>query len=460
MINRLVLQGQIRNSKFSYDSYLGAQTKYDYMKTSTASLFFLLFTLGLSAQITQLEEALFDLPDVIFKKIDTPSGYEAAYELHIKQAIDHNNPEKGHFYQRAYLSHRGFDRPTVICTEGYIRSSNRLYELTNLLEGNQIDVEHRYFGTSVPAPEDFDYEYLNLEQATADLHHINELFRQIYNGKWLSTGISKGGQTTIFYRYFYPDDVDVSVPYVAPLNLELEEKRIYTFLDTVGTAACRKAIYDVQRTVLENRKDILPKMKWYAKGAGLEFNRLGLEGAFEYAVLEYPFSFWQLGGKCEDIPAKSEGPEAALEHMMDVSGLDFFSDAAINDYASHYYQAGSEMGYYSYETEDFKGLLKALPMTPHPSAIFMPTGEEMTFNGKLVNAVSEWLPVNGDRMLYINGDADTWSATAVRPSDEVDAVWFFMPGKDHGKARIRNMNAEDREKLVNTLERWLDMEIE
>lgn len=412
------------------------------------------------AQEQSLEHALFGLPDVIFKAIDTPDGYEAAYELHIKQPLDHSNPDKGHFYQRAYLSHRGFDRPTVICTEGYTRSRNRIYELTNLIEGNQIDVEHRFFGTSIPDDSIFDYAYLNLEQVTADLHHINTIFKQIYQSKWLSTGISKGGQTTIFYRYFYPEDVDVSVPYVAPLNLALEEERIYSFLDTVGTATCRNALLDVQRTVLENRDEILPKLKWYAKGAGLTFNYLSFEEAFEYAVLEYPFSFWQLGGKCDEIPGKSAGTEAALEHLMATSGLDFFSDASMDSYASHYYQAGSEMGYYSYETEDFEGLLEALPMDPNPSAIFMPGKLPTTFDGKLVNSVYEWLPVNGDRFIYINGDSDTWSATAVRPSEQVDALWFFMEGKDHGQARIRNMNQSERAALVAALEKWLEIDIE
>ena len=32
----------------------------------------------------------------------------------------------------------------------------------------------------------------------------------------LATGISKGGQATMFYRSYFPDDVDISVPYVAP----------------------------------------------------------------------------------------------------------------------------------------------------------------------------------------------------------------------------------------------------
>lgn len=404
------------------------------MKKLFLALCLLLSISSAFGQLSELEMALYSLPDVIFKEIDTPEGYEAAYELRIKQAIDHENPDKGYFYQRAFLSHRGFDRPTVICTEGYQRPKNRLYELTNLVDGNQIDVEHRYFGESTPT--DLDYTYLNLSQVAADLHHINQIFRQIYKGKWLSTGISKGGQTTIFYRYFYPDDVDVSVPYVAPLNLALEEERIYTFLDTVGNESCRNALYEVQKNVLKGRTQALPRLKWYAKGARLNFSRLSLEEAFEYAVLEYPFSFWQLGGNCDDIPGKDAAFEVQLEHLMNTSGIDFFADASMDTYASHYYQAGAEMGYYSYETEDLAKYLKVLPLQPHPSAIFMPDDLPKTFDGKLVKAVHDWLPENGNQFIYINGNSDTWSATAVRPSDAVDAVWFFMPGKDHGKARI------------------------
>ena len=145
---------------------------------------------------------------------------------------------------------------------------------------------------------------------------------------------------------------------------------------------------------------------------------------------------------------------------MSISGLDFFADGAMEAYASHYYQAGSEMGYYSYDTDDFKGLLKALPTDPNPSAIFMPGKADKTFDGKLVQATYDWLETSGNRFIYINGDADTWSATAVRPNDQVEAVWFFMPGKHHGNARIRNLSSDDRATLVTTLEKWLAIEIE
>ena len=418
----------------------------------------LLLSATLTAQDFNIEEQLYNLPDVIFKKINTPLGYEAAYELRIKQQIDHQDPEKGYFYQRAYLSHRGFNRPTTMVTQGYTSNSNRISEVAELIKSNQIDVEHRFFGESVP--DSIEYQYLTLEQATADLHHINEIFRKIYPNKWVSTGISKGGQTSIFYRYFYPEDVDVSIPYVAPLNASLEDERIYTFLDTVGTNECRAKIKALQTRLLKERESVLPLLRWYSYGAQLHFNYLTFEEAFEYAVLEYSFSFWQWGNDCNDIPGKNASLEEVLYHFVTVSGVDFFADQSMEDFASHYYQAGSQMGYYGYNISDFKPLLKALPTDKNPSAVFMPNKMKVPFNNPTPKKAAEWAKKHGNKMIYINGNSDTWSATAIRPNDNVDAIWFFLDGKDHRDARIKNMNNSERVKLVNNLERWLDMEIE
>ena len=100
----------------------------------------LLFFIGLhfsNAQVENLDTLLFELPDVIFTKIESTEGYEASYELKIKQPLDHFDSSKGFFYQRVFLSHKGFDRPTVIITEGYSRKQNIIYELTDFLSANQ-----------------------------------------------------------------------------------------------------------------------------------------------------------------------------------------------------------------------------------------------------------------------------------------------------------------------------------
>ena len=143
--------------------------------------------------------------------------FEKARLVWFKQPIDHNHPEKGYFRQRVWVSHRAINAPVVMVTEGYAAPRNYTTELARLLEANQIIVEHRYFDKSVPA--NMDWKYLTVEQAANDHHRIIQFFQQLYTGKWATTGISKGGQTTIFHRAFFPNDVDVSVPYVAPINL-------------------------------------------------------------------------------------------------------------------------------------------------------------------------------------------------------------------------------------------------
>ena len=417
-----------------------------------------LFFEFLNAQTNRIDSLLFELPDVIFSKIETAKNFEATYELKIKQPIDHSDVSKGYFYQRAFLSHKGFEQPTIMITEGYSRPKNRISELTELINGNQILIEHRYFGESMP--DSLNYNYLNLKQVTEDLHHINTLFKNIYKTKWLSTGVSKGGATTLFYRYFYPNDVDVSVNYVGPINNAFEDKRIYTFLDTVGTKTCRDKIFSFQKYLLKNKKKILPFLEAYSMGANVDYTYLSIEKAFEFAVMEYPFAFWQNGKDCEDIPEKSSSYLDAMKYFISVSDIAFFSDRDMVNYASHYYQSATEFGYYGYETNEFKGLLSELSTDQNPHATFMPNKMQVPFDDRLLNEINKWLPKEGNKIIHIYGTLDTWSASAVPISKDVDAVWFFMNGKHHGNSRIKTMSKSEKEKLISTLERWLSIKID
>ncbi len=417
------------------------------------SLFlFGILTIGYT-QSNQLEALLFELPDVIFKKLPSIDDNQIVYELKIKQAIDHSDHSKGSFYQKVYLTHVDFNRPMIIVTEGYNSNQNRIYELTELVQANQLDVEHRYFGESIPNP--IDYTYLNLEQATADLHHIKELFSKIYKEKWISTGISKGGATSIFYKYFYPNDVAVSVPYVAPINKAYEDQRIYTFLDTIGTKKCRKNIKEFQTAILHNRNNIEPLIKLYSMGARDSFTYLNFAKAFEFTVLEYPFSFWQYGHDCSKIPDKNTPNEELAMYLLSVSDISFFNDASMEAYGSHYYQSATEMGYYGYETDEFKTLIKALPINTNPHATFVPNKMQTEFDGKLLKDINTWLETEADDLIYIYGAIDTWSATAVRPNNKVNSEWFFLEGKHHGNARISSMNSSEKAQFIQALEKRL-----
>ena len=154
------------------------------------------------------------------------------YVFFIKQQLDAKDASKGSFEQRVILCHRGFDRPTVLVTEGYNAKyalrEGYIEELSKLFDTNIITVEYRYFDKSMPSP--CNWDYLTVENSLYDLHHVNQTLHAMYKGKWIATGISKGGQTTMFYRAYFPNDVDVSVPYVAPLNKGVEDGRHEKFL--------------------------------------------------------------------------------------------------------------------------------------------------------------------------------------------------------------------------------------
>jgi len=167
------------------------------------------------------------------------------YQIEFRQPIDHDKPIGETFTQRMYLTHKDFDAPMVMVTEGYAAPRPYSYELSGVLAANQLIVEHRYFGES--APDSLDWTYLTTRQAANDLHRIVEVFKSLYQKKWINTGISKGGQTAIYHRYYHPNDVDISVPYVAPLNFGVEDSRLVKFINNVGSTRYRKKMFNYLR---------------------------------------------------------------------------------------------------------------------------------------------------------------------------------------------------------------------
>lgn len=417
---------------------------------------FLFCSISVFGQASSIDSLLQTLLDVYYEKTIDEDG-NSNYTLKVRQPLDHSDTTQGFFLQKVYLSHKNFESPTVIATAGYNVNRNSTYEITKLLDANQLIVEHRFYGESLP--DSMNYDYLNLYQAIQDLHHIRTLFSDIYPNKWISTGLSKGGTTTLFYKFFFPEDIDASISYVAPVTNAYEDLRIYNFLDTVDSKKCRKKILDFQRLVLKNREQIIPLLSQYSNRLGAKYSYLTIDEAFEYAVMEYSFSFWQWGNDCDDIPYKKASLLDITNHFLSVSNITFFSDKSIEHYSSHYYQAATEMGYYGYQTSKFKKDLKYISTTSNPMALFFPFEMNAPFNKELVSELADWLDKDGNQIIHIYGNKDTWSACAVPISSQVDAEWFMLEGKNHGNARISDMTSSEKERLVLVLEKWLNLKI-
>ena len=172
---------------------------------------------------------------VSIEKREPVSHFDENYELWFEQPIDHNDMSKGTFKQRVFLGFENTDKPVIVEIRGYGIGSERAGELANHYEANQLTIDHRYFNDSRPA--NIDWKTLTLENAAKDQARIIDAIRDVLypNNKFISTGISKGCQTTMTHRKFFPENVDACVCYVGPLNYEREDPRVYKFLKTVGT---------------------------------------------------------------------------------------------------------------------------------------------------------------------------------------------------------------------------------
>lgn len=432
------------------------------MKLNTkyfVTVLFILLTVSSLYSLSPDQEILLSKLNTVegirYNEIKHDSTFTFAYEIYFPQKLDHKNPESKIFFQRLFLYHRNYENPTVINTEGYNAVAGRHSELTKLFNSNEIIVEHRYFDKS--RPDTLDWRYLTMEQAANDHHKITRFFKDLYRSKWISTGVSKGGQTAIAYKYYFPSDVDVSVPYVAPLNLEQEDHRIYKFLDTVGSQEQRNKIKEFQRTVLKLREQILPLLEKYSKDRNLTYV-YDLNLILEYTVFEFSFSFWQWGHRIEDIPGKNDSPEDIFKYFVRVSNPSFFSKNEMDQYAPFMYQAYFEMGFYGYETKDFSDLLVNVKSDIASNNLFAPEYEKITFNKILMKDIANWIRFSGNNILYIYGGSDTWSATAVDIGTATNAIKMVRAGGSH-ITRIKSFSEEEKERIFSTLEDWLGIEI-
>lgn len=408
------------------------------------------------AQDDELLAKLKSLPDVVeVTPIKADSMFKAGYQLRVRQPLDHSKPGGKSFLQSVFVAHVDYSRPVLFETEGYNAGyGGAPRELATILHCNQIVVEHRFFGKS--APDSLEWKYLTTRQAADDHHHIVTLLKTVYKGKWVSSGTSKGGQTTLFYRYYYPNDVDVSVPYVAPVNLAQEDPRIIRFLRTVGTPEQRAKLRQFQIAMLKREKELLPLVDTLAAKRHLTFS-IGTAKAYEYGVLEYPCAFWQYGSSFSSIPASDAPADTMFTHFNNVAMLFFYSDQGIKAFEPFQYQAYTEIGYYGYDITDFRGLLTSVT---NPTNVFLaPPNVDLTFNPETMNNVYSWLRDHGNNIIYIYGENDLWNATAMELSGKTNAVKIVNPGGCHS-TRINKLPPDLREQVLSTLEQWLGVPVD
>lgn len=262
-----------------------------------------------------------------------PAGYRF-FRITFRQQVDHRNPRAGTFEQRLSLLHKDAARPMVMYTSGYNLSSNpSRSEPTQIVDGNQLSMEYRFFEPSIPTRPDWPKQ-LTIWQAAADQHAIIRSFKRLYRAHWLTTGGSKGGMTATYHRRFFPGDVDGTIPYVAPNDVDNDRDSYNEFLANVGTdPSCRAALTAVQRRILgPDRAWFLERTRQDALATGDTWNVLGsLDRGMETAVVDLYFTFWQYSPQsaCASVPTAAATNEQVWDWTQGVVPLTGYLDQGL-----------------------------------------------------------------------------------------------------------------------------------
>ena len=398
-----------------------------------------------------------DLPGVTATEFDCQYDPDArCFDLDIVQPIDHQNPGGGTFVEDVTLLHRDFAAPMVALTTGYWNFyGDYPGELAQVLDANQIVIEHRFFAGSRP-PTGTDWSTLTIAQAAADEHQIIDLLKRIYDtSKWVTTGESKGGMTASYHRRFYPDDVDATVPYVAPISFAAGDPRYATFLDTIGPASCRQALRNVIVELLRPvRFDaMLQRAQTQAQSQGLSYSRVLIGPAVESAILGIEWSFWQYVGvgSCGQVPgtgASNDTMWSFLEYVSPVSGS---SDTWVASFDAYYFQAAYELGDPDAGLDFTQGLTR---YTDADYDGFYPPGVTIPpYRPEAMADIDQWVQSSGSRLLFIYGEWDPWAGGKYELGAATDSLRVIAPRLDHS-AGLSDLTAADRTAAFARLEAW------
>ncbi|HEU0032073.1 MAG TPA: S28 family serine protease [Kofleriaceae bacterium] len=370
-------------------------------------------------------------------------GAARCFAIDFDQPLHHADAASKRFTQRLLLAHRGCARPMLVGDWGYSQDYFFDDELSVRFQTNTLWIEHRYQGESVPAPADWDWTALTIENGATDMHRIIESFRALYTAHWVSTGASKGGITATYHRYFFPDDVDGSIPYVAPASRTPNDPRYQLRLATALPQPCASQIHDAQVAALTTRRTaMLQQLSQTVPGAEALY--------LDAMIARFDWAFWQYRGErfCTQVPTAATPDAAFFDFFWTLSGFGGDALSPPGDERSNgalMYEWSTEQGFASQIN------VEILPLLVDPSSRQTmadsfrdqyPSIELPAFDGQVTAATRKWARDRAENLLLIYGQYDPWSGGALDEPTRSTSARFFVPAATHG-AQISALSADD-----------------
>ncbi len=430
-------------------------------KILTLSLAIIIAMASLSAKKTRLskfEKQILAIPGVTsVQKIDK-GKFRDKYIVTFRQYIDHRDTALGTFSQRIILGHIHPDSVNVVVTEGYsaayAENPNRREELSQILNANSIVIEHRYFNQSIPeiSAEEHFWDYLTTYNAATDHHRIVQAFKTLYRGKYIATGASKGGICANMFRAYYPKDIDITVPYVAPFCEGPADPRMGKAIQEYGSIDEQNLMNDFIIYLLKNRDLYLPYLEKYIEQNDLKV-LIPTHELYDYTVLDMQVALLARG-ETKQIPDVATSSEQEIfDFLAKYGSPEGFTPAYSN--MPYYVQAIRELGHYSYNLEPFRNYLTITDPDQYLYRTAIPDNAHYEYDPSTRDMVLKFLSETQCHMIFIYGEYDPWTAVGVSDLISNPYIYFFIsPGNCH-RSKILTLPDEQRQKVLSLLRTWL-----
>jgi len=408
---------------------------------------------------TDIYDLLVAIPGMSVVERDATNAESRFFELIYQVPIDHEDPGAGDFGITMTLIHRDTDAPMVLFTTGY---HNYFYdnevELSRLVGGNQLSLEKRFTGASIP---DADWTKLNAAQVAADGHAVVEALKSVYDAPWLRTGGSLGGEDAVYHHYFYPEDFVGVVSYVAPFVLGLADSRFVDHFATAVDQGCQGTLEELQaRMLTKEREGLIEQLEERVELD--EISRLGsYDRALQTLVLELPWNVWQSYGPlaCASLPA-ADDPELGaveliglLDEYVGVSGV---TDARFATFDAYSYQAFTQLGRPAVPLAHLGGLIDPDYVDLETGA--PPPGVALPFDADFLPAIHSWVATEATDIVFIYGDLDPWSAGKIDAADNPSVASYHNPNGLHG-ANMAQLSPGERAAIEAEIGEWLGADL-
>ena len=405
-----------------------------------------------------LAEELAVVPGLRVLAVDAWSDGRTRVIADLEQALDHASASSSAFMQRLVIFHRDAAAPTVMSTQGYgVGEGLGTTEPTAILLANEVQVEHRFFGASVPDPPD--WSKVTIAQAAGDHHAVVQALSVYYSGPWVSTGASKGGVAALAHRRFYPDDVEGTVAYVAPSSVGLADPRYATFVDELGAGSCGATLRDFQEEVLTEprRGELVARLTEAMAARGYATSTLGADRILELTTTETAFTFWQYGtaDNCQLVPDVTTDTDSEVLAFIDATNrFALWSDQGLAEDQGYWVAVAAEQGYPAVPKEHLAGLLRYADQ-PTPLQTITAVAEPPRYDPAPMQDLAAWVANEATRTILIYGSRDPWSAGAFTVSGDGDTSSHSVTGGNH-LSRLQNLPEGEREAVTSRIQAWVD----